>query len=289
MKALVWIGRALGALGMIVVLLFAAGWLYARHAANKVYVVNDPPLAMPTDAERLARGEHLFITKGCSDCHGRDGSGLEVVDAGPVFRAIGSNITPPALAAKGYDADRIAAAIRHGVKPDGRPLFFMPAGDFVNLSDADTADLIAYIQNLPPSDSDPGTSTLRPLGWVLHLFGQFPAYPAAQLDHTPRQRTAPPVAASVEYGAYLAQVCTGCHGTNLAGLPPHAPGAPPAADLTPRGLQGWSEADFVRVMREGKRPDGRELHPMMPWRTLGQLSDVELQALWLYLRSLPEA
>jgi hypothetical protein len=37
------------------------------------------------------------------------------------------------------------------------------------------------------------------------LFGKFPLLPAEQLDHAPRARAAPPVAATAEYGSYLAQ------------------------------------------------------------------------------------
>lgn len=50
-----------------------------------------------------------------------------------------------------------------------------------------------------------------------------------------------------------------------------------AADLT------RIAAAFVQAMRQGKRPDGSEIHPFMPWRTMGQLRDDELHALWTYL------
>ncbi|WP_229256438.1 hypothetical protein [Duganella lactea] len=38
--------------------------------------------------------------------------------------------------------------LRHGVKPDGRPVQFMPSEDYNRLSDADTASLILYLQQL---------------------------------------------------------------------------------------------------------------------------------------------
>jgi mono/diheme cytochrome c family protein len=49
-------------------------------------VVNDPALAIPTDSHALAQGAHLYATRGCADCHGADGAGREVFDAGPVVR-----------------------------------------------------------------------------------------------------------------------------------------------------------------------------------------------------------
>jgi mono/diheme cytochrome c family protein len=90
------------------------------------------------------------------------------------------------------------------------------------------------------------------------------------------------------YGKYLASVsgCHGCHGFGLSGGPVAGPpGLPLAANLTPTGLGGWTESDFVRAMREGRRPDGRELDPFMPWRNFAAMTDTELAALWAYLRS----
>jgi hypothetical protein len=40
-------------------------------------------------------------------------------------------------------------------------------------------------------------------------------------------------------------------------------------------------------MREGRRPDGTMLDSFMPWRSFQTMSDMELAALWLYLRSVP--
>lgn len=285
-----WI-KALGYLLLAVVILlgglFAVGYLHHRQIAGTVFAVQDPPLTLPTDAASLAHGRHLFETRGCADCHGGGGEGKLVFDAGPVVRAVASNLTPSALRARGYDADRIAAAIRHGVRADGTPLIFMPAGDWHELGDADTAALVAYLQSLPDQAHDPGRSQLRPLGWVLNLLGQFPAYPASGLDHAPRPRSAPPVEVSVEYGRYLAQTCSGCHGSNFAGGQVHAPNTPATANLTPTALGSWSEADFLRAMREGRRPDGRAIDPFMPWPALGKMSDTELRALWAYLKQLP--
>ena len=37
------------------------------------------------------------------------------------------------------------------------------------------------------------------------------------------------------------------------------PDLPPASNLTPAGIGHWQEADFVRALREGIRPDGRRV------------------------------
>ncbi|GAB3220662.1 hypothetical protein [Spirosoma arcticum] len=61
----------------------------------------------------------------------------------------------------------------------------------------------------------------------------------------------------------------------------------PAANLTPTGIGSWRETDFFRTLRTGKRPNGQELHPSMPWPQVGMMTNDELHAIWLYLKSVP--
>jgi hypothetical protein len=51
-------------------------------------------------------------------------------------------------------------------------------------------------------------------------------------------------------------------------------------------LGSWSEADIVRAVRQGVRPDGRELAPVMPWRNYAALTDEDARALARYLKGL---
>ena len=281
---------AAGVSFVAVAALYAVAWQQSESALAQTYAVKDPPLVFAGDQAEAARGAHLYGVLGCVECHGATAEGKPVFDAGPVGRVVGSNLTPAALGAR-YDADEMAAAIRHGVGDGGLPLRFMPADDFKNLSDADTAAIVRHLQSLPPSANQPGETTLGPVGRVLYLFGKLNWVPAQHIDHTPRVRTAPASGPTVEYGAYLAQVCTGCHGQDLAGQ--RVPGTPPeipvARNLTmhANGLQGWTEADFIKVIREGKRPDGSELHGFMPWRVYAAMTDDELRAIWRHLSALP--
>jgi hypothetical protein len=118
---------------------------------------------------------------------------------------------------------------------------------------------------------------------------------AEQIDHTgPRPADVKP-GVTVEYGQYLSRTCTNCHGLGFSGGA--IPGKPPEdgevfpANLTSNtqtGLGTWTEKDFFRVFREGKRPNGSAISDWMPWKKFGAaMTDDELSALWLFVQTLP--
>ncbi len=98
---------------------------------------------------------------------------------------------------------------------------------------------------------------------------------------------------TAEFGQHLAGVCTGCHRADLSGGPIAAgdPSWVPARNITPHeeGLAGWTYEQFVGAMRDGQRPDGTALQ--MPMTLVAQyaqrMTDVEMEALWVYLQSVP--
>ena len=100
-----------------------------------------------------------------------------------------------------------------------------------------------------------------------------------------------PPAATVEYGHYMAQVggCLGCHGSGLSGgaIPGVPPDYPKAQNITPTGIGRWSDAEVIRALRVGKRPDGTTISTFMPWPYTAQMTDIEIAALIKYLRSVP--
>ncbi|MFC4721012.1 c-type cytochrome [Geojedonia litorea] len=64
-----------------------------------------------------------------------------------------------------------------------------------------------------------------------------------------------------------------------------------AANLTPdiTGIGTWSEAQFLKAMKEGKYKglDGsRSLLPPMPWTSFSQMPDNEIKAIFAYLKSI---
>lgn len=286
-----WLVRILVAL--LVVVAVALGIVYWRSNAllAQHIVVNEAPLPIPADADAIARGQHLAITRGCGDCHGADFGGKIVVDVLPVGHIFGPNITrgKGGLVAAFTAADW-ERAIRHGLAPDGRMLVIMPIRDFAALTDADTADLISYLQQLPAVDRDLGAISIGPIPRVQMLLDQVPLAEARVIDqHAAHAATMTP-APTAEYGRYLAHTCSGCHGDHFSGgrVPGLPPSFPAAANITPdpaTGIGKWTKVDFYTAMREGRRPNGTSIDPFMPWATFKHMGDTELDALWAFLQT----
>lgn len=64
-----------------------------------------------------------------------------------------------------------------------------------------------------------------------------------------------------------------------------------AANITPdeTGIGNWTLDNFKRVMREGKfkgLENSRDILPPMPWQNFKNLKDEDLEAMFLYLKSL---
>lgn len=283
-----WSAIALAIVVVGVAGLLGVSWAVTSKAMSRTFAVKDPPLRVDPDAGLLQRGRHLFDTRGCGDCHGPQGAGRILLDDPVLGRIVPSNLTR-SLRDPAYTDDALAAAIRHGIRADGTPLLIMPSGEFADLDDHDVAAIIAYMRTLPASDNEPGTSVVRPMGRVLYTLGKLPLFPAETIDHSPRTRVAPPEGVTPEYGRYVAQSCTGCHGATFAGGIVVVPGKPASANLTPHdtGLGQWSEAEFLHLMHTGKRPDGSAVDPLMPWPVYDKMTETELRALWTYLRTVP--
>ncbi len=291
MKVLKWVGIVLGGLiGLLVVaglvIYFVGGARFNRSYAS----IQAEPVTIPTDAESVALGEHIALSRGCTDCHGDNLGGDVLIDDPMVATLAGTNLTSGAGGVGGMMTDELwVRAIRHGVGHDGIGLMFMPSNEYWFMSDRDLGALIAYLKQIAPVDNTLPERRSGPMGRFGLVVGMFPPPPVAVIDHTGPRPPAPEPGVTVEYGEYLTRICTGCHGPDLAGLPAEEPGAVPAPDLTTGGeMVGWSEADFITALRTGVKPSGRTLDPMaMPWETIGRATDEELQAMWMYLQSLP--
>ncbi|HRF09567.1 MAG TPA: TetR/AcrR family transcriptional regulator, partial [Xanthobacteraceae bacterium] len=60
-------------------------------------------------------------------------------------------------------------AIRHGVKPDGRPALIMPSEDYNRFTNDDLSALVSYVRQLPPQESaQQAVVDLPRPAWVLY-------------------------------------------------------------------------------------------------------------------------
>jgi mono/diheme cytochrome c family protein len=101
-------------------------------------------------------------------------------------------------------------------------------------------------------------------------------------------------------GEYIASAggCIGCHTEEREGAAVYGGGRPIKTpfgtfygpNITPHasaGIGKWTEADFVRAMRRGERPDGASYYPAFPYTSFTRITDADLRDLWAYLRSVP--
>jgi mono/diheme cytochrome c family protein len=261
-------------------------------------------LAVPAVAETsVERGEYLVRgPMGCGNCHtpmGPEGFVIEqelagrlVEDIPQVFTAYAANITPAGRIAEWSD-EELARAIREGIRPDGSVIGPpMPFAMYRGLGDEDLAAIVAFLRTLPAVENEVPASTYHiPLP---------PAYgpPVESV-------TAPARGVTVEYGAYLAGPvahCMECHtpmgpqgplldtALGQGGFEFHGPwGTSVAANLTSSedGLAGYSDDQLKAMITEGKHADGSAMLPPMPYGYLAKMTPEDLDAVVLYLRSLP--
>lgn len=295
----------------IILLLFLV--VLTATVLMRQHLIFDAPYPSGIQASRdsavLARGKYLVYGPAhCADCHGAVGSearvdkGEEVpLTGGKVFDLeIGliypRNITVDAETGIGALTDaQIARSLRYGVGYDGRAMFdFMP---FHNTSDEDLAAIISYLRSAPPVKNVVPKDSYNMLGKVIRALALKPVGPDGEVIKTIKPDS------TAEYGKYLASSvanCRGCH-TNRdqmtgafigidfsGGLQMDEKGYIfTTPNLTPDKNTGhifsWTEDAFLQRFRRGK------VYPQspMPWGPFGRMSDMEIKAIYRYLRSIP--
>jgi len=291
-----WFGIAIGVLVGLLVIAMLGLYGMGQARLNKKYDVPVQMVEIPSDAESLAEGKRIFQYRGCEACHGENLQGLVYLDN----PAIGQVVTPNLTSGKGgiggqlTDEDLIRA-IKHGIRPDGTPLLFMPSTEFYFLSDADLGMVLAYIRtrSVPPVDNEMPPSKLSFTGFiVMNIAKTISFLPAEIIPHDQTPPPAPEPGLTAEYGAYLSQSCMVCHGPTysggaIPGFPAEWPAAPNLTSGTGSRLPGWGEDGFITIIRTGEN-HGRKINSnYMPWKSYRHMSDDELRAVYMYLMSLP--
>lgn len=295
-KLLRWIGLILGGLLAVLVLAFVVLSIIGSARINRSYDVQIESIDIPTDAAAVARGEHIAEAMSlCVGCHGESLEGSVLDDDQPIVTIAASNLTSGQGGVGGSysDADFVRS-IRHGVGPDGKPLMIMHSDYYHNFSEQDLGAVIAFIKSAAPVDNDVPRTAAGPVGRAMLPLGVFdampiPLFPAEVIDHDAPFAEMPPAGATAEYGGYLVSIslCTMCHGIELTGAPPFEPEMPAAPNIAAHGADGdWTLQEFIDTIRTGVTPIGRELDPeAMPWEFYSNMTDEELEAIWLYLGS----
>lgn len=271
---------------------------FAAAVTIGVVFVGGAALAEPS----VERGEYLVRgIAGCGNCHTPQGpegpvAGMELtgqlVEENAAFRAIAPNITPAGDVGGWSDAE-LARAIREGIRPDGSVIGPpMPIGLYRGLGDDDLMSMVMFLRTVDPVENDPGDSVYN-----------IPLPPA----YGPPIETvsAPEAGVTVEYGAYLAGPvahCMECHTTfgpqgpmfethlGRGGFEFHGPwGVSVAPNITTHedGLANYTDAELAQMIIEGVRADGSPMLPPMPYPYLARMSADDLDAIILYLRTLP--
>lgn len=290
-RVLKWALTGLLTIALLAVAAAGTGLLLEQRRLARTVHIDVSDLTLPRDAHALVRGKYLFESRGCTDCHGMAGEGRSIVEASGVHLA-GPDITRGGTT-RDYTLRDWVRAVRHGVAPGGRPLRVMPSEDYNRLTDDDLGALVAYLNALPPAGGATAVVKLPLPARVLYGLG-LENDAVDRIDHRLPPPATVPEGATVEHGRYVAQGCVGCHGSGLGGgripgSPPHWPHAPRLAPGDGSVMPRYAElASFRAMMKSGQRPDGSAV-AVMPFETLARLSEVDLQALHLYLGTTQEA
>jgi mono/diheme cytochrome c family protein len=275
-RLLKWLGFALGTVVVLALVATVAVYVKAERVFARTYDVAPLTVTLPTDSLAPERGERVARIRGCFGCHGSGLEGKVFFDEPGLARIVAPNLTQ--LVATATDG-QLARAIRRGVRVDGRSVFAMPSPMFYHLSEADLADLLAYLRTLAPVADSLPPDELRVFGRLGLVLGQYTPL-TADIDTTVPYPDVTPQGPPEAWGRYIALTsCTECHGDDLEG--DSANGVPSL-----RIVGGYSTEDFAKLMRTGVPLGGRKLD-LMEEVALGRfvhLTDEEVAALYTYLR-----
>lgn len=261
-------------------------------------------------ADKVARGEYLVNSvMACMACHtvlGKESHMPELDKLGAGGRLFGkeeglpgniysSNITPdPETGLGNWTDDEILRAMREGISKNGQALFpMMPYLAYHEMGDEDAHAVVAYLRTIKPvKNKVPARELDFPLGMLVNTMPKPLSKPVQ----------APGMEDPVARGRYILSMasCTDCHtprkGPDLdmerwlagGGEFPENGKKIKIPNLTPdkeTGLGNWTDEQIEMAIRFGQRPDGRQLHPVMPWPYYNGMNDADMKALIAYLRS----
>lgn len=247
------------------------------------------------DNAQLARGRYLVTAGTCTECHTvhKDNNEL-LLDTSkrlaggrefdlPFGTVYSANITPdPETGIGTWTEAEIAQAIRKGIAKNESKLVQMPWQEFRGMAESDALAIATYLLKgaAPVKNKVPADRLRKPREAIY----------AGTFKHAgPLGPATPPADNSSAYAEYLVKHifgCAGCHGSDLAGGKGHIQGP----NLTPsakNGPAGWTIEQIVAVIKHGKRPDGSQLSPAMPYaNAFVHMTDADARGIAAYIKRL---
>ncbi|CUH76925.1 c-type cytochrome [Tropicibacter naphthalenivorans] len=250
-----------------------------------------------------AAGEKVFTAAGCASCHhAPTGEDKLVLTGGQPFASdfgtfYAPNISPSDQGLAGWDLVDFANAVTRGVSPEGQHYYpAFPYTAYAKMQTQDVADLFAYMQTLPASDTPSQAHDVgfpfnirRSLGgWKLLFFTGDYVLPASP-------------EAGGERGRYLVEAlahCAECHTprnalggldtTRWMGGAPNPSGQGTIPALTPDKLT-WSAEDVAYYLESGFTPDYDSVggHMAEVVDKFSKLSAEDRMAVAQYVKALP--
>jgi mono/diheme cytochrome c family protein len=261
---------------------------------------------LPSTPELIARGEYLARAGNCMGCHTQRGGPAYAGGRGietPFGTVYTSNLTPdPATGIGAWSPDHFWRALHNGRSRDGRLLYpAFPYTSYTLITRQDADAIYAYLRSLKPV-----SQANRPHGLRFPFSTQAALAVWRALYFSPGARTND-AARSAEWnrGAYLVQGlghCNACHGSrnalgatagplDLGGglIPMQNWYAPALSDPREAGVASWETQQIADLLKKGISPQASVLGPMaeVVARSTQHLSDADLRAMAVYLKSLP--
>ena len=311
---------------IIVIILFIGGFIiYIQINWDKKYDIAYPDLKISTDSSVIAWGKYLVRGPAhCSNCHVSSYQELILSDQGkdiplkggvkfplgPLGIISPANLTPDTETGIGrYTDGQIFRMMRYGVKPDGTTTLtlMMP---FWNMADDDIVAVVSYLRSMKPVKNKVRNPEWTFMGKTVRVLA--PLFKPVKNSNPPAK--APPMKPTKERGEYIARYvanCVGCHTkrdpmTFEAIGPEYAGGGEfepfpelykvlgvdttvwvRSPNITPDPGSKLSQfktvKEWIYRFRQGRLISFSPMH----WGPFSRMSDEDLEALWVYLHSIP--
>lgn len=298
--------------------------LYIQFSWDKTYDWPGPSLQTTTDSAVIAKGRYLVHGPAhCVSCHvsgfgdmvaGDEGKEVALQGGtpfplGPLGTLYTANLTPDKATGIGrYTDEQVFRMMRHSIKPNGMgsASLLMP---FNRMADDDLVAIVSYLRSLAPVNNPMPDPEWTVMGKAVRVLT--PTFKPIRDPAAPA--LAPAMAPTIERGEYLARSvanCVGCHterdlmtyeatGPEFAGGMEFEPWKElhhylkvdpelwmRTPNITPDPNSALSkfktQEEFIARFRKGRVIS----YSPMDWGPFSRMSDEDITAIWMYLRSL---